>query len=408
MERDEQLRRSVAKALASEPVAFNELARERIARAVQAQGPALASPKRRRRSFAVYAWAGGGLAATAVCAALWVRLPQSAVSTQDSRLCAQRTNATGPILHTRQGGELELDFPIAALARATVGTTVDVISADRCDIKLRLTQGDLLVHARDLGGGSLTVVTPQGQVQVRGTVFSVHVDKERMHVEVAHGKVQVDGVPQQQHGLLVQTGQGVQTNKRGFALNELTPDRIAAIRLALSSPDAPAKVSPPPLTVQVDVTAEDHPKLQPEAARPSPARVRLSPKVAVAPSVPVLRERLLDAESLRRAGHLNEARKLFREVGKEQGATAEAAWLGLARLELDARDGKAAKGALAVHSRRFPRGLLDAEALWIGVRADRLRGDLVSARTTARALIKQSPSSPQAQAAKAFLSEPMP
>lgn len=64
------------------------------------------------------------------------------------------------------------------------------LSAD-CDVQANLRLGSLFVHAENLQGRSLRVVTPHGRVEVRGTVFAVHTTEHYLTVEVDEGHVEV-------------------------------------------------------------------------------------------------------------------------------------------------------------------------------------------------------------------------
>jgi Tfp pilus assembly protein PilF len=112
---------------------------------------------------------------------------------------------------------------------------------------------------------------------------------------------------------------------------------------------------------------------------------------------------LARAEKLRRAGKHDEARSLYRVVGAGSGATAEAAWLALARMELGTGNAAGAQRAASERRARFGGGSLGPEARWIDVRTYRLAGDESAARRAARDLVARWPRSPQADAARRWL-----
>jgi hypothetical protein len=121
------------------------------------------------------------------------------------------------------------------------------------------------------------------------------------------------------------------------------------------------------------------------------------------PTVATPGELLARAEKLRRAGKYDEARSLYRMVGTGRGATAEAAWLALARMELGIGNAAGAERAATERRTRFGGGSLGPEARWIDVRTHRLAGDELAARSAARDLITRWPRSPQADAARRWL-----
>lgn len=87
------------------------------------------------------------------------------------------------------------------------------LSAD-CDIRADLRAGSLYVHAANLHGRALQVVTAHGRVEVRGTVFAVHTTEDSSSVEVDEGHVQVfaaDG-----RSLSLRAGQAVRIEARSL------------------------------------------------------------------------------------------------------------------------------------------------------------------------------------------------
>lgn len=400
MDSEQRLRENLAAVLKREPVDFDDLSKERVARAVQAQGPALVRKEAPRSRWRLVPWAVA--AAVAAVALLLVR-PHKEVATEisDTRACAHRPSSNGPSLRPQSQGALTFEFGTTAIAQATAGSVVDVVTATPCTITLNLARGDLSVHARDLGGGELNILTPHGTVQVRGTVFSVHADERDFQVDVVEGKVFVQRPAKNGRAfapVYVAKEQSSRTSVDGFTLSALGEGRSDLIRAAVG------------LAATTAPTIE--PAAEPEAALPlrhslkRPATVvHVQAKLQTVEREPMsLRKRLVEAEALRRKGDVNAARLVYREVGLGKGPTAEAAWLALAKLELDVDNVTAAKAALSQHEARFARGLLGAEAMWIGLRADRLRGDSAAVRNSAARLIKRWPDTPQARAAHAFLS----
>jgi hypothetical protein len=143
----------------------------------------------------------------------------------------------------------------------------------------------------------------------------------------------------------------------------------------------------------------------PEPAQPDAVEKPSLPEVPAEPAHPVTTGDLLArAEEARRSGDYAGARSLYRQASEGQGATAEAACVALARMELSL--GHAAQAVEATKQRRarFGGGTLAPEALWIDVRAYRQMGDPARAKSLAEELVRSFPSSPQAHAAEQWLS----
>lgn len=135
---------------------------------------------------------------------------------------------------------------------------------------------------------------------------------------------------------------------------------------------------------------------EPVAAKPAPAPTPLAPARNAAALV-------ARADAYWREGALDEARASYRAAGALRGATAEAAWLALARNELSAGHVSAARAALADHARHFPEGKLAGEAAGIEFRAALQARDLDAAERVARQLLEDHPATPQAAAAERWL-----
>jgi ferric-dicitrate binding protein FerR (iron transport regulator) len=219
-----------------------------------------------------------------------------------------------------------------------------------CAIAIRLDEGRARVHARELGGGTLEVRTPSGVVRVRGTLFFVAHRARRLEVQVDEGAVEVEA------GALKKILRAGERESFG---------------------EEPAREPPPP---------------GPKAKTKRPAAIDEDAG-----------ELVLRAAKLRAAGDLEGARDLYRRAGRLKGATAEAAWIALARLELSASRAHAALEALAERKRRFGEGDLLLEASWLEVQASDAGGDRAAASAAAEELIRRFPSSEQARAAKRWL-----
>jgi hypothetical protein len=112
---------------------------------------------------------------------------------------------------------------------------------------------------------------------------------------------------------------------------------------------------------------------------------------------------LARADGLWRRGERDEARTLYQRAAADSGATAQAAWLALARRELSARDADAAREALASYTARFPNGALSEEAAGIEFRVALLDGDNTLAEKLARRLVDQHAGTAAAKAATRWL-----
>jgi hypothetical protein len=141
-----------------------------------------------------------------------------------------------------------------------------------------------------------------------------------------------------------------------------------------------------------------------EAASGSSAGVRTAPDApsdsarAETPSELVAR-----ADRMWRSGSRDDARALYRRAGTLSGATAQAAWLALARRELSAGRSSAARDALDSYKARFPSGALSEEAAGIEFRIALLEHDDALAARLAQQLRDRHPGSPAAQAATRWL-----
>jgi hypothetical protein len=262
----------------------------------------------------------------------------------------------------------------------------------------------VVVDAKDLGDGELIIAAGDSNVRVRGTLFGVSRERDALTVEVTSGVVEVASArsvrPQggdrtrdwREHR--VGAGQRLLVSSVGVATGRLAAGRAAELERVLRGPkviglEALSPVEPP--------TAAALPRSEPGADR---ATLSLPTTLTDEPSPSEL---LARAETLRRAGDYAGARALYRQVGSTAGPTAEAAWLALARMELGLGDTVAARRATEERRRRFGRGTLGPEALWIDVRTHQQAGEAAKARQIAEELASRWPGSPQAAAARRFL-----
>ncbi|MCC7380566.1 MAG: FecR domain-containing protein [Deltaproteobacteria bacterium] len=176
------------------------------------------------------------------------------------------------------------------------------------------------------------------------------------------------------------------------ALLEARGTEASKLEARKPEPKAPETAALPPLGTIGTRRPAPGPVVAPQAPTPAP-----TPPLE---SAAVLVKR---GEALRRAGDLDGARVAFRNAGGQSGPTAEAAWIALARLELDDGEPEDARRALTERQRRFATGVLGVESAWLAVLVEEQVGDLDAARAAARSLTQRWPNTPQADAARRWL-----
>lgn len=339
------------------------LAEAGLAEGERAQAPA--RPSRWRIGVA----AGAVLAAAA--AALLVFWPSEPTPSEPTAQACAAWEPAGESLAQRGSATGEGDFTVRA--------------PDGCTTEILLEAGRVDVHARDLGDGVLRVLAGPATVEVWGTRFTVDRSASAVAVSVTEGHV------------VVTVGDEPAVHLRGGDSWE----RRLVVASAQSAPaqDAVALVAdeaPTPEAAAPEAIAQVVP-----AASPVPAPRRRVERSAPPPTAePPLTtgQRFARAERLWREGERDQARALFREVGAGRGRTAEAAWVRLARLELNAGDPGAARRAAEAHQRRFRSGRLGAEALYLIVQSSQRLGDGAGEARAAQRLRTRYPRSPQAEA----------
>lgn len=369
-------------------------ARERVARRVGDRGPALVRHAHRMRQLSR---AGAGVVALGIVAAV-VSL-QRAGSRDDalagqpvpvkqaspalaaatpSPACAARGEAASVASTDGAAGAQRVAFGAAGLVVAEAGTTMWVDAHDACRLRVRLLDGKLSVHAADLGGGELRVVTPSGEVRVHGTKFAVAHSAEELVVDVEEGRVSV-----------VRGGQVLAASLTAGQRLRARPSPAQGVVEAL-----PAAARDGLLRALAELPAAGE-------QTPPPAAVRAPrPEASDARSVQSLVD---EAEALWRAGEEARARARFRQAGALHGPTAEAAWLALARRELALDRTEAAQDALDERAARFGVGSLDGEAAGIAFRVALRSGDAARIRRRAELLRRDHPTTPQGRSAAQWL-----
>jgi len=352
------------------------------------------------------AWGGGVLAAAAalLLAVLqpWARSVEdvrgktpasgaSATRTAPAETCAMARAITAARFVDGEAGTRTLAIGGHASALASADAIVESSLGAPCTAQLTLGAGRVSVHARDLAGGRLEVRAGEVRVVVTGTVFAVERHDAAVSVALAEGQllIHVGAAPP----ATLDAGQRA-VIEGGQLRREPLP---VADQLALLAEHGVA--APAALLGQAPAEPGAEPAASASGA-PAPA--------GASRAVPGADAQLSQADVERRAGRIAEARELYRRAGTGSGMAAEAAWMRLCQLELEAGRLDAAQQALAGYARRFPHGTLGAEAAWTAVRLAQLRGDEDATRRAAERLVASHPRSPQAAVARRLLGAPTP
>ena len=334
-------------------------ARARVVDHVQRSGPTIVRRARFRRTAVRVA---GGAAAVGLIA--FLAIDRGGAPVDDVLACRAWAPATPDGLGPRGTVTFDPD------------TDAKIVGEDACRTIVDLREGRVTVHADDLGGGTLAVRTSRGEVTVHGTIFSVAARDQVVTIEVEEGRV-------------AWTAKGEPAVYLG-ASDRLVVGAPAAATTALApTPDEPPEPERPAVTPK---KRKSRPRKQ--------ARLRAEPPKPKRPSSSDLVRR---AEALRRASDAPGARAAYRAAGQIGDSTGEAAWIALARFELELSQPKAALQALAERRRRFGAGALELEAEWIAVRALSASGQTGRAAQRAKQIVRRWPKSAQAQAASAWL-----
>jgi hypothetical protein len=290
---------------------------------------------------------------------------------------------------------------------------VTLREAEPCRTVFELVTGSITVHAEELGGGELAVVSGEERVVVRGTLFSVERADGATVISTQEGVVEVLGRARVPAGWRARI---TRHTVKQTALDRVDADRMRrAVGVLAEKPETPEQAQAPEKAQPPD-EAEAAAKPVNSDERPKRRRARIRRRRRRRPSVrpravelvevpPTATDLIRRAHEARDSGDLETARSHFREAGRLSGTNAEAAWLGLARMELAAKRPRAALEALHERTRRFVGGALALEAAWLEVQALKSDGDEKRAREAARSFLKRWPDSPQAELARRFLKE---
>ncbi|MBI4820019.1 MAG: FecR domain-containing protein [Deltaproteobacteria bacterium] len=407
---------------------LDEKAQARVLAAVRAEGPKIVRRARIQRVVTRV-----GAVAAALTLAVWMAQRPSDLAPQreDPIAAAPNTprstpNATpsapGPQLavapraceawspasqgFVREGGVQVLDLGRRGRVVATKGSLVELEVRSSCETLVSVRFGSVFVRADDLGSGALVVASKEGQVRVLGTVFSVESGRGRWVIEVAEGKVEVE--PISTEPTTVAAGQRFELTPKGSQRSTLSAKRLAELvhhaaaeaRVAHLEPEKETRTAP---EAAARAKPKPDPAVEPGGPSVAPLNEPREPKRAVVPRTPL--ELLREAETLRKDGELDAARRIYREVASGSGETAEAALLRLAGLELEKDEPVRAKALALELRRRFPSGRLAVEATWIAVRAATKDGAMRDAKQLAEELVARWPSTPYADSARVWLRE---
>ena len=417
---DETLRRRVVEIAAADPVRLDDAARERIVRRVVSEGPGIVRRARRAR-FALMA--AGPTLAVAAAAAVLLRHPVDKGREGDAvparavaaSVCAGRVAPVGAtFVAASDGVSSELDLGAVAIAVAEPGAEVRVADVAPCRTVIALDKGRVTVHAKDLGGGELTVHARDGEVTVHGTIFAVTQSTDSLVVEVAEGRVRVKD---RAGDHWVSAGERLLVSAVGVAQGSLAPERAKALRGAVGALAVVGLETLEAVPEQAAVAGHAvHTATEGVASQRAPARAEAptaeavdlgsseKPEAKPVPRAAGSSDLLAKADEARHSGDYASARDLYRRAAVGQGPTAEAAWVALARMELSLGHAALAREATKQRQDHFGQGTLAPEALWIDVRTYRQGGDPARARTLSEELVRRWPSSPQARAAEQWLS----
>lgn len=94
----------------------------------------------------------------------------SGLASESAGVCAEHAQAAW-LQSGAQGRRLDLGRSAQLFASSDARIAHELSS--HCDVRARLERGSVAVHARDLRGGQLIVLTPHGEVVVKGTFFEV-------------------------------------------------------------------------------------------------------------------------------------------------------------------------------------------------------------------------------------------
>lgn len=175
----------LAEARGAEPEPLDELAVRRMAQRAAMTGGARHNTWTRRRLMVA---AGLAAAAAAAAVTLW-SLPEAAPVARE----AAPAERPGPVPVEAPSEPTDLELPTGDRIVAAPGARFSVEMARPEQRSVRLGGGTMLFDVRPIDGGRFSVSTPNAEVLVLGTVFTVHATDHGTTVRVYEGRVQVRG-----------------------------------------------------------------------------------------------------------------------------------------------------------------------------------------------------------------------
>lgn len=251
------LDRLLAEARGAEPEPLDELAVRRMAQRAAMTGGARHNTWTRRRLM----FAAGAAAALAAAAVTLSVLPDS---TAPTRTAAPVPRPTAP----EPSEPTDLELPTGDRIVAAAGARFGVEMARPEERRVRLSGGSMLFDVCSLEGGRFSVNTPNAEVLVLGTVFTVHATDEGTTVRVYEGRVQVRGHDEERvvhAGGMVHVGGG---EPRSDSLAREGREAARERGLAQATP------TPEPVADRSAVRSERRPSVAP---RPAPQREAQAP-----------------------------------------------------------------------------------------------------------------------------------
>lgn len=381
--------------------ALGSAAIDRLADRIAADGPRVI----RRAKFVRTAVRVGPVVALILFALIWGTRPgppPAAPALADSTRACERWSP----ISTSAISSGRIDLGHLGEGRSSEEARIDLRVAERCRTVLHLAQGSVAIHAKDLGGGTLIVETPQGRARVVGTIFSVSQRGEVFAVEVVEGTVEVEAHEEQ---ILLRAGERTALAEGRLKTRAMTETEREALLIGVRDGLAQADES----EALFDGAELDAPSESPETARPRvrPNRRNAERKTKVDDHAPAVSppptsesaEQLVARAAQLKTKAPDAARALYLRAGSMSGPTAEAAWIALARLELSRARPASAVDALNDRQRRFPSGGMVLEAAGIELEALHALGKSEAVRRLAREIVDRWPDSQQAKKAESLL-----
>lgn len=318
-------------------------------------------------------------------------------------LAAARDDIPDGAVISFSSGRLCVRFDEDATACFGEGASARIHGVDRNARRIDLLRGSVAVDVVPHKRRPFQVVTPRGTVDVIGTVFTVHTDGDAASVGVSHGIVRATGADHR--AVEVSGGRWLdfgadQTRTYGTAEHDLDRRLLQGAQLWDTGPQSALFVpaSPPGCEVEVDgvgvgaaplwvrvapgkrsvslgngpfgcaAQAQEKDLLSNSEwtvawAAPKAASFATTTASAPSPSSPSDAASLLrEAQAMRSAGRIDEARRLYQEITSRYPATAEAQTVRISLGQLDLGAGKADRALKSFDAYLAAGGALAQEA----------------------------------------------